>query len=156
MTKKDEIGKRKGVYLVVVDQSDEMLCAVDYACNFANAEGGYVALLHVIEQSFFQNWQNVEDRVRKEMRQQAEQIIWDAAGRVKEATGDVPMIFIEEGDRSDNILSILEVENNSNIVALVLAGAAHSSNPGPLVSYFSGKGASRLPIPLVVIPGHLA
>lgn len=144
--------KRKGVFLVIVDTTEEFLVAVDYASQFANAEDGYVALLNVIEYSYVQNWKNVEDRLRREMRAQAEQATWDAAGRVIENIRKIPMICIEEGDRID--LIIKTIEESSNIVALVLA-SANSSKPGPLITYFSGKGLSRLPIPLMIIPGHL-
>ncbi len=146
------IEKRKGVFLVIVDMTEEFLVAVDYASQFANAEDGYVALLNVIEHSYVQNWKNVEDRVRSEMRGQAEQATWDAAGRVMENTHKMPMICIEEGDRVD--LIIKTIEENNNIAALVLA-SANASKPGPLITYFSGKGLSRLPIPLMIIPGHL-
>ncbi|PCI56160.1 MAG: universal stress family protein [Alphaproteobacteria bacterium] len=152
MSDKMVIEKRKGVFLVIVDMTEEFLVAVDYASQFANAEDGYVALLNVIEYSYVQNWKNVEDRVRSEMRGQAEQATWDAAGRVMENTHRIPMICIEEGDRVD--LIIKTIEENNNIVALVLA-SANSSKPGPLITYFSGKGLSRLPIPLMIIPGHL-
>lgn len=153
MGREELIGKRKGVYLVVVDTTEEMFTAIDYACAFANAEGGYVAVLNVMERVQVENWKNVEDCVRKEMRQQAEQMIWDASGRVKENTGTLPMVFIEEGDRSDLIVKTLE--ENHNIVGLILATSSVSSNPGPLVSYFSGKGNNRLPVPLIIVPGHL-
>lgn len=146
------IEKRKGVFLVIVDMTEEFLVAVDYASQFANAEDGYVALLNVIEYSYVQNWKTVEDRVRSEMRGQAEQATWDAAGRVMENTHKIPMICIEEGDRVD--LIIKTIEENNNIAALVLA-SANSSKPGPLITYFSGKGLSRLPIPLMIVPGHL-
>ena len=113
--------KRKGVFLVIVDSTQEFLTAVDYACQFANAEDGYVALLNVIENLHVQNWQSIEDRVRHEKRMEAEQMIWDAAGRVIENTGDIPMVCIEEGDRSDVIVQT--IENNRNIAALVLASS---------------------------------
>tara|TARA_R110001592_G_scaffold79054_4_gene236778 strand:- start:6718 stop:7194 length:477 start_codon:yes stop_codon:yes gene_type:complete len=150
----DEIKKkRRGVFLVVVDGTQEFTTAVDYASEFANAEEGYVALLNVIEHTPVSGWQGIEARVRKETRAQAEQMIWTAAGRVLESTQNIPMVSIEEGDRSDRIIKT--VEGNKNIVALVLASASGSSNPGPLVTYFSGKGLSRLPVPLMIVPGHL-
>ena len=152
MSDKMVIEKRKGVFLVIVDMTEEFLVSVDYASQFANAEDGYVALLNVIEHSYVQNWKNVEDRVRSEMRGQAEQATWDAAGRVMENTHKMPMICIEEGDRVD--LIIKTIEENNNIAALVLA-SANASKPGPLITYFSGKGLSRLPIPLMIVPGHL-
>lgn len=145
--------RRKGVYLVVVDGSHEFIASVDAAAGFANAEGGYVALLNVIEPMPVQNWQNIEDRVRAEMREHAEEMIWNAAGQVVESNGSMPMVFIEEGDNSDIIIKT--IEENKNIVALVLASSATTSKPGPLVSYFSGKGLARLPVPLIIIPGHL-
>lgn len=144
---------RKGVYLVVVDATQELTAAIDYASNFANAEGGYVALLYVMDYKPVSGWQTIEKQVKGEMRAQAEQMIWKAAGRIQELTQTTPMVCIADGDRSD--LIVKTIEENSNIVSLVLASASGSSNPGPLVTYFSGKGLSRLPVPLMVVPGHL-
>ncbi len=145
-------GKRKGVYLVVIDSSEECMTALDYAADFANAEQGYVALLNVYEQAFLQNWKTVEERVRQELRQQAEQTLWDASARVIEKTGKIPMLCIEEGTRSEVIVEV--IKQNKNIVSLVL-GAAVGSKAGPLVNYFSSKGLSSLPVPLMIVPGHL-
>lgn len=153
MSKRDKSKLRKGVFLVVVDESDEFMIAVDYASQFANAEEGYVALLNVVERRPVENWANIEDKIRKDMRNRAEQMIWDAAGRVIENTGEIPMVCIEEGDRADIILRT--IEEHKNIVALVLASDPQSSNPGPLVTYFSGKGISKLSVPLMIVPGHL-
>ncbi len=148
MTKKSDSKKRKGVYLVIIDDTEECEKAIIQAAEFANAEDGYVALLYVIERVHVQNWQNVEDRVREEMRKKAEQMIWRAAGTTIEKTSKIPMVCIEEGEYTDLILKV--IRENPNIAALVLA-AAPSSNPGPLVSYFSGKGLSKLPVPLLII-----
>lgn len=145
---------KKGVFLVIVDDTDECRKAIDYACYYANAQNGYVALLNVMEQSNMMNWQNIEKRIQKELREQAEQMIWESAGRVLQNTGKIPIACIEEGgDRSDLIVNM--IEQNHNIVALVLASAANSSKPGPLIDYFSGKGMARLAVPLTIVPGHL-
>lgn len=153
MESQRKFGKTGGVFLVVVDGSDELMSAVDYASSFAKAQNGYVALLNVIEQSFVQNWKDVEEKIKKDMRVQAEQQVWDAAGRVIENTQNIPIVCIEEGNKSDRVVET--IENNPSIVALVLASSSNSSNPGPLVSYFSGKGLSRLPVPVMVIPNTL-
>ncbi|MGH1375876.1 MAG: universal stress protein [Alphaproteobacteria bacterium] len=152
MQNETEMNKKGGVFLVVVDGTIECQAAVDYACKFANASGGYVALLNVMEEVVVQNWHNVEKRVKRELRDVSEQMVWDASGRVLQNTGKIPMICIEEGDRANQILETLQ--SNPNIVALVLA-AAESSNPGPLVTYFAGKGLLQIPVPLMVIPGNL-
>lgn len=147
--------EKKGVFLVVVDPTDECRKAVDYACYYANAQNGYVALLNVItNQSAVMNWRDIEKRIRKEAREQAEQMIWESAGRVLQNTGKIPIACIEEGnDRSDVIVNM--IQDNLNIVGLVLASAPNSSKPGPLIDYFSGKGMARLPVPLLIVPGHL-
>lgn len=153
MANRKRIDRRKGVFLVVVDETQEFVTAVDYASQFANAEDGYVALLNVMQDVHVQNWMNVEEKVNREMRAQSEQMVWDAAGRVLENTQRIPMVSIEEGDTTDIILKT--IDENDNIVALVLASSAASNNPGPLVSYFSGKGLHKLPVPLMIIPGDL-
>jgi len=153
MKDKQALEKRRGVYLVVVDSTEELSVAIDYAANFSNAEGGYIALLNVMEDVGISNFKDIEDRIRAEQRAQSEQMLWDAAGRVIEKTGRTPMTIIEQGDCSAIIVDM--IENHKNIVALVLASNASSSSPGTLVSYFSGKGLSRLPVPLLIVPGHL-
>lgn len=142
--------KRKGVFLAVLDGTEESSNAVEYACQFAAAEGGYVSLLNIIEKPYVAGWGDIEARVQKEARAQAEEIIWGFAGSVLEKTGNIPIVCIEEGDRSDIIVKT--IEENKSIVALVLAPSSASSNPGPLITYFSGKGLSRLPIPLLISP----
>ncbi len=150
MIDRNKIEKRKGVYLVIVDSSDELLSAVDYASQFANAEHGYVALLNVIEEQHVQGWQNIEDKIRSDMRASAEKMIWEAAGLVMDNTSTIPMVYVEEGDKSEVIINT--IEGDKNIVALVLASSANSSNPGPLITYFSGKGLSSLSVPLMIVP----
>jgi hypothetical protein len=80
-------------------------------------------------------------------------MIWDSAKRVMERMGKIPMVCIEEGDRVDMILKT--IADNPNISALVLGAATSAKNPGPLVTYFSGKGLSKIPVPLVIVPGNL-
>ena len=43
-----------------------------------------------------------------------------------------------------------------SITKLILGGSVQSKSPGPLVSYFTGKGLSKLRVPLTIVPGNLA
>ena len=52
------------VFLVVVDDSQEMQLALFYACLRARRTGGRVALLQVLEPSEFQHWMSVGDLMR--------------------------------------------------------------------------------------------
>ncbi|MCB1680593.1 MAG: universal stress protein [Rhodospirillales bacterium] len=145
--------KDGGTFLLVVDITDEFTVAVDYASDFAQANRGHIALLNVIDIDHFDHWGNIEGKVKKEMRTQAENLIYETAGRITSRTGMIPMVCIEEGSRSEVILET--INTYPEICMLILGGDSHSSNPGPLVSYFAGKGLSRLRVPLMIVPGHL-
>ena len=56
------------VFLVVVDETEEMEVALRFACRRARHTGGRVALLYVIEPAEFQHWMAVEDLMREEAR----------------------------------------------------------------------------------------
>lgn len=145
--------RKGGIYLLVVDVTAEFSVAVDYASDFAKSNEGAIALLYVIEIEHIDHWGNIEGKMRKEMRAQAEKMIWDTAGRITQRTGLIPMVCIEEGSRSDAVLETLE--KYPEICMLILGGDSNSSNPGPLVTHFAGKGLSRLRVPLMIVPGHL-
>lgn len=149
--KKEE--QKGGIYLLVVDVTAEFNVAVDYASDFAKANNGEIALLNIIEIDHIDHWGNIEGKMKKEMRAQAEKMIWEAAGRITHHTGLIPMVCIEEGKRSEAILET--INRYPEICMLILGGDSQSSNPGPLVTYFAGKGLSRLRVPLMIVPGHL-
>jgi hypothetical protein len=63
MTEKDKSkNKEQGIYLLVVDTTEEFSVAVDYACKFAKAHEDRVALLSVMELGHVENWQNIAGR----------------------------------------------------------------------------------------------
>lgn len=143
----------KKVFLLVVDSTDEFTVAVDYACDFAQNGNSRIALLNVMQIDHVDHWAGIENKIRSEMRAEAEKMIWTASKRVTERLGQFPMVCIEEGIRSDVIVNI--INKYRNICALILAADKNSSKPGPLVTYFCGKGLSRLRVPLMIVPGHL-
>lgn len=146
--------EEKRIYLLVVDSTDEFSVAVDYACDFAKRNDARIALLNVMQLEHVDHWQNIENKLKSEMRAEAENMIWAASKQVHARTGQFPMVCIEEGVRSDIIIDI--IAQNPNICTLILAADKNSSKPGPLVTYFSsGKGLARLDVPLMIVPGHL-
>jgi len=142
----------EGVFLVPLMGTQEFTSALDYACSFAKAQGGHVALLRVIDTMHVAGWRDVEVLVQKEERATAEEMLWSAAGRVLELTGKCPAIYIEEGNLSDVV--VRTIKEDREIVALVITPEPSSSKPGPLVTYFSRKGLSRLPVPVIIAPAN--
>ena len=70
------VGRESGrVFLVVVDDSDELAGVLRYACNRARHTGGKIALLYVIDMESskdFQHWQFVGNLMEEEAQETAE------------------------------------------------------------------------------------
>ena len=139
--------------ITVVDQSEELQVALRFAARRAQHTGGRVALLHVIEPADFQHWMTVGDLMREEARSEAEQLLQRLASRVNELTGQLPILYLREGDRRDELLQLIDEEPSIQI--LVLAANVGQGGPGPLVSALTGRFLSRLRIPMTIVPGNL-
>jgi nucleotide-binding universal stress UspA family protein len=142
------------IFLVVVDDSEEMRVALRYAALRAQHTGGKVALLYVIEPSDLQQWMAVESLMREERREAAEVLLQKLAGEVAELCGSLPVVFIREGRRRDELLALLDEEPTISI--LVLAAGTGAEGPGPLVTQLVGKMSGRMRVPITVVPGSLS
>jgi nucleotide-binding universal stress UspA family protein len=141
------------IFLVVVDDSAELSLALAYACRRARHSGGRVALLAVMEPTEFQNWRAVEDLMREERRVEAEQTLQRYAKEVYRRTGALPVLYLREGQRSQELLRLIDEDRSISI--LVLAAGTGPEGPGPLISTLVSSGFNRLRIPLTIVPGAL-
>ena len=119
------------VFLVVVDETEEMEVALRFACRRARHTGGRVALLYVIEPAEFQHWMAVEDLMREEARSAGEQLLQKLAAWVNELVGSIPILYVREGEVRDELFKLLDEEPRVSI--LVLGANPGSRGPGPLV-----------------------
>jgi len=140
-------------FLVVVDDSEEMRAALRYACRRALHSGGRVALLRVVEPAEFQHFAAIANRMRDEARQDAETLLQRLAAEVNETSGELPMLYVREGNARDELLALINEEPSMSI--LVLAAGTGPEGPGPLIAALSGKYVNRLRIPLTIVPGSL-
>ena len=142
------------IFLVVVDESEELKLALRYAARRAQHTGGRVAMLYVIEPSDLQQWMAVESLMREERREEAEALLQKLASEVAGLAGSMPIIHIREGRRRDELLALIDEEPSISI--LVLAASTRSEGPGPLITALTGKFASKLHIPVTIVPGSLS
>lgn len=140
-------------FLVVADDSEEMRAALRYACRRARNTGGRVALLRVVEPAEFQHFAAIGNLMREEARQEAEILLQRLATEVNETSGEVPMLYVREGQPRDELLKLIDEEPSISI--LVLASGTGPDGPGPLCSALSGRYINRLRIPLTIVPGNL-
>ena len=149
----DETNHR--VFLVIVDDSEEMRVALRFAALRAKNTGGRVALVRDIEPAGgFHHWAGVGELMQDEARQTAEERLSDLAGEVVELSNQIPALYVRVGPIVDELAALIEEEPSISI--LVLAAGTSKDGPGPLVSFLSGKGANSLRIPITIVPGNLS
>jgi nucleotide-binding universal stress UspA family protein len=146
--------RKERVFLVVVDDSEEMPVALHFACRRARKSGGRVALLYVSSPADFQHWAAVGDLMRQEAREEGEQLLQKLAGEVQEWAGSFPILYIREGDVREELVNLIESEPTISI--LVLAAGTGSGGPGPIITYLLGKKARQSRIPITIVPGNLS
>jgi nucleotide-binding universal stress UspA family protein len=142
------------VFLVVADDSAELEVALRYACRRARKTRGHVALMAAVEPGDYQHWMAVGDLMKEEARQAAEQMLQKLAERVNEWTGTMPILYVREGARGDELLKLIEEEPSISI--LVLGANPGPKGPGPLVSMLTGKMVGKLRVPVTIVPGNLS
>ncbi len=141
------------VFLVVVDDSEELAAAMRFASLRARNTGGRVALFIVMEPAEFQHWMAVGDLMREEQREEAEQLLHKWSGLVNQLTGQMPVVYVREGDAKQELTAVIDEE--TSISVLVLGAGTGAEGPGPLVTYFVNTMAGRLRVPITVVPGSL-
>ena len=154
VTRASQRAGEQRVFLVVVDETDEMRNALRYACRRAQKTNGRVALLYVIEPVEFQHWLGVGRVMEEEARAEAEQRVQALAAEVFAQTGAVPTVHIREGSRAEQLVQLLREDLT---VSLLVLGTATSSaaDPGPLVTYLLANLGRNILLPVTLVPGEL-
>jgi len=141
-------------FLVVIDDTPECDRAVYFASRRALRTGASVIMLRVIEtQDRNQQWLGVADIMRAEAHEEANAVLDRHAARASSITGVMPERVIREGEKSQQLLTL--IEQDEDIAVLVLAAATGKEGPGPLVAALA-KNAGDFPIPVGIVPGHLS
>ena len=131
------LARRRRRFVVVVDDSPECHVAIRFASGrAAHVDGGVLVLFHVIPPAEFQHWMAVEDRMREESLEEAELLMKDVADTVYNYCGVHPEVIIRQGQPKEELQKFIDEEED--LFALFL-GADTEGDPGPLVTYFSGR-----------------
>ncbi len=152
--KSSSVNDNERIFLVVLDDSVEMRVALQFASRRARRTGGRVALLYVQEPADFQHWMAVGELMREEAREEGEELLQRLSGDVQKWAGSLPIFYMREGDRREELFKLLEEEPSISVV--VLAAGQSPEGPGPIISYILGKGAGHIQIPITIVPGSLS
>jgi nucleotide-binding universal stress UspA family protein len=147
------LGAHAPVYLVVADNTPEFKVALKFICKVAEKNNARLAILYVMEKEGEQTWLGIAKQMHEEYLNQAEAVLYEACDIIKDELGQIPTVYLEEGGRFDKVIDVINKDNS--ITRFVLGGDTTKSSPGPLVSYFTGKGLSSLRVPMIIVPGNI-
>ena len=141
-------------FLLVVDDSAELNAALRFACRRALHTDGSVALFHAVEPADFHHFATIGEFMESEARSEAEKLLQRVAADVQRLTGQMPGLFLREGDTIEQLLAVIDEEETISV--LVLAAGAGEEGPGPLVSALSERLAGKIRLPVIIVPGNLS
>ena len=142
------------VFLVVIDDSEEVHQALYFACRRAKRLKGRIALLCCIRPAEFQHFAGVGELMREEAREKAEELVRVSSERVNELTGETPMVYLREGEPGTEVINV--INEHEDISILILGANTKGDSTGPLVSYLTNKGAAECQVPVTIVPGNLS
>jgi nucleotide-binding universal stress UspA family protein len=142
-------------FLVVIDESPDCDRAVTFAAHRVKRTGGTVVLLSVIEPPEFQSWMGVEDVLRAEARDKAEDLLDARIARIAKIGNIRTETAIREGRPAEEIEK--QIAADPNIAILVLAASSTGEGGGPLVSAFANRSAATaLPVLIAIVPARMS
>ncbi|MEJ2410420.1 MAG: universal stress protein [Novosphingobium sp.] len=140
------------VYLVIVDETEEALVALQFAARRAAKTDGVLHLLALVPPQEFNAFAGVQATIEEEARARAETMVTAAAGNLLSQGAKMPLISVRVGEDIKVVRQYLK--EHPEVSALVL-GAAKEGSPGPLVAHFTGAGMAHMTCPVFVVPGGL-
>lgn len=151
-------GRDRGVFvrkfLIILDDTPEMLNAMRYAAIRAAKTGGAVEMLAVISPEEFQHFMGVADVMRAEAHEKIEAHFQIFKDRMERREGVTPTLVVREGDKVEMVLDY--IRSNPEISVLVLGAGHDKSGPGPLVAALTGRRVGELRLPITIVPGAMS
>lgn len=140
-------------FLIILDDTPEMLNALRYAALRAAKTGGGVEMLAVISPEEFQPFMGVADVMRAEAHEKIEAHFQIFKSRLEKREGISPSLAIREGDKIEEIIA--HIRSDPEIGVLVL-GAGTEKGPGPLVAALTGRRMADMHVPITIVPGAMS
>jgi hypothetical protein len=140
-------------FLIILDDTPEMLNAMRYAAIRAGKTGGGIEMLAVISSEEFQHFMGVADVMRAEAHEKIEAHFQVFKDRLEKRDGIIPTLAVREGDPLEMIIEHLR--SDPEIGVLVLGAGVDKGGPGPLVSALTGRRLSELRVPITIVPSSM-
>mgnify|MGYP001409095662 CR=1 FL=1 len=142
--------------LVIADGSKEMNIALQYACARSKKTNRKIIIATFIEPIDVLTTQGVTEIMQNEAREEAERRLQNAASIVKKSTGIMPVLYVREGEIMKELKTLIEEEENINVLVLAANTNEKEKNPGPIINALVTKEISTLRIPVMIVPGNFS
>ncbi|MBA3324749.1 MAG: universal stress protein [Rhodobacteraceae bacterium] len=140
-------------FLIILDDTPEMLNAMRFAAIRASKTGGGVEMLAIISPEEFQHFLGVAEVMRAEAREKIEAHFQVFKDRMERREGVTPTLAIREGDKVEAIIA--HIASDPEIGVLVLGAGTDKSGPGPIVAALTGRRMAEIGVPITIVPGSL-
>lgn len=140
-------------FLVCVDQHEESVAALKFACLKAITRGAIVEIIHILPPADFQTLGMIADRMNEERRTEGEILLKRLSEEVQQQYGIIPGLILREGSAGDELLKVLA--EMQDVSVLIVGTAHHMKGRGKLAAWLAGQLGQKLFIPLLMVPGNL-
>jgi nucleotide-binding universal stress UspA family protein len=145
--------KRRTKFLVCVDNTAHSRTAVRFACAKAKSLGCPIELIHVLNPSEYNSIFGVGEKMKAERWAEAENLMNKMASEAFDFAGLMPSFMIREGVLSEEIIKAIRDDQDYNM--LIIGKAAHEAGKKEIISMLTSELASKIMIPMMVVPGNL-
>ena len=140
-------------YLVCVDESNEFLDALDYACYNAQKNNMGLILFYVIEQENFRHWQGVENLMQKEQERKAKSLLKKFKNIINEKYDLKIKNIIRQGEKVEKLIELFN-DKKLKINKLILGLSLKESDTNKIISALTGSYRRKLLLPITIVPGN--
>ena len=154
MPKKINSKNLKEYLLVYVDESDEFLEAMKYACELAKAENLGIILLYIIQDENFRHWKGVENIMREEQKNEAKEVLEKYIIYIKDNYKLDVKSYIKTGEKLEILIKTLNVKR-PKVKNLVLGLAMDKTENNKVISSLTGILRKKLTLPIIIVPGKI-
>ena len=154
MPKKIKSKEIKEYLLVYVDESDEFLEAMKYACELAKSESLGIILLYIIQDENFRHWQGVENIMREGQKNEAKEVLEKYITYIKGNYKLHVKSYIKTGEKLEVLINTLN-SKRTRVKNLVLGLAMDKTENNKVISSLTGVLRKKLTLPIIIVPGKI-
>jgi hypothetical protein len=140
-------------FLVCVDQHDESVAALKFACLKATTRGAIVDIIHILPPADFQTLGMVAERMSEERRTEGEQLLRRLSEEAQRLYGVPTGLILREGSAGDELIKV--ISEMQDVSVLIVGTAHHMKGRGKLAAWLAQQLGQKLFIPLLMVPGNL-